>query len=518
MTRFNSSGLAIAVISGNQTWARGFGHGSGPFTDGGSSSVTPYTLFRAGSTTKSQIAAALAILVSSGQLNWSTPVSTILGEDVFSLHDTWSTEHMTAIDLLSHRTGYPRYDVGVLGRTVNETIHRLRYLRPATEPRQAWQYQNEMFTAAGAVVAQVSGMETSEFLKQKLWEPMGMLDTQLLPHVGDFEGMAACGEYFWNNDTQTFIGPIPKSDLSGGEGAGGVVTNVVDYAVYLRNMMGIVNGTEGSVPVLGEKNKNVLLGTHMFRSPEFDSFSQADDGFKFFTAPSWYGLGWIGDYVLGELAWHHDGGVGEARTDLWFFPRLGKGFAVMQNSVSPAVEVISREAVYEILGTPEGKRLPAEQDAAQADLILAISPSILYPEELSNPPPAQTAPSWTLAEHVGKYVNPGFVDISLSLACGNSTSRVSAPDSPAHPTRDENGCFLRTSLFNTASGWFGAELEHVNADKWLAWAYNDAYHGYFRPLKCLKVIFEGQGEAITRGNFLLRVDTLTTLEEFSKVE
>jgi len=117
---------------------------------------------------------------------------------------------------------------------------------------------------------------------------------------------------------------------------------------------------------------------------------------------------------------------------------------------------------------------------------------------------------------VGRYSNPGFADITLALEC-NTTSRVSAPGSPAHTTRDEKGCFLRTGVFNTGSGDLAIELDHVNGNKWVGWIYLVDARNYLRPFVCIKAVFEGEGDRVTKGNFLLRSDTTTSLESFDKL-
>nr|KAG5699667.1 hypothetical protein BaRGS_005115 [Batillaria attramentaria] len=71
-------GLTMAVVKGNETWAKGFGVADKET----GRPVTTSTLFGIGSITKSFTTAILAMLLNdTGRYTWETPVKDILGED-----------------------------------------------------------------------------------------------------------------------------------------------------------------------------------------------------------------------------------------------------------------------------------------------------------------------------------------------------------------------------------------------------------------------------------------------------
>lgn len=102
------SGLAIAVIQDEEIHAQGFGKAS---LDS-DKPVTPDTLFDIASSSKSLTAASVAILVADDeqypQVQWDTKMSSLLPEDFVMSMDQY-TKDITVEDVLSHRTGLPRY-------------------------------------------------------------------------------------------------------------------------------------------------------------------------------------------------------------------------------------------------------------------------------------------------------------------------------------------------------------------------------------------------------------------------
>lgn len=107
-------------------------------------------MFAIGSNSKLFTTLALGTLVEGGAtigpnssvpLKWSTKVADILGED-WQLEDKIAERHADLIDILSHRTGLPRHDLGWRrGQSTADSVTKLRYLRPSTEFRKESVYR-----------------------------------------------------------------------------------------------------------------------------------------------------------------------------------------------------------------------------------------------------------------------------------------------------------------------------------------------------------------------------------------
>lgn len=137
--------------------------------------VTADTLFAIGSTTKAFTAATVGALVDDGLLDWERPLRDYVPE--IQLHDPVVSDRLTVVDLLSHRSGLPRHEMvwlGHPGRTRAEVIRRLRFLPLSKDLRQAFQYCNLGYLAAGYAVEVLSGMPWEEYLRGRLLTPLGM--------------------------------------------------------------------------------------------------------------------------------------------------------------------------------------------------------------------------------------------------------------------------------------------------------------------------------------------------------
>ena len=83
---------------------------------------------------------------------------------------------MSIRDLLTHRSGLPRYDFLRFGVMLSreELVRRLRYLPPTASIREKYQYQNLMYTAAGYLTGQLAGLSWEELMEQRIFAPLGM--------------------------------------------------------------------------------------------------------------------------------------------------------------------------------------------------------------------------------------------------------------------------------------------------------------------------------------------------------
>ena len=82
-------------------------------------------------------------------------------------------------DLLTHRVGLERGDQLWYATTFDrdDILRRIRYLPPSSSVRSQFGYQNIMFLAAGQIVRSVTGKEWDDFVRERIFVPLGMNDT-----------------------------------------------------------------------------------------------------------------------------------------------------------------------------------------------------------------------------------------------------------------------------------------------------------------------------------------------------
>ncbi len=162
--------LVIAVRQGSEPIIKSYGSrlpdSLAPITD--------QTLVQIASVTKSITGLALGVLVHEGLASWDDPVVNHISE--FAVADPVASGAITLRDLVSHQAGLP----GLIGRFfdpdrgIGDVIAALRGRQLSPGHRQGFRYSNVGFALAGEVVAQVSGMPWDEFIRTRLFEPLGM--------------------------------------------------------------------------------------------------------------------------------------------------------------------------------------------------------------------------------------------------------------------------------------------------------------------------------------------------------
>lgn len=102
-----------------------------------------------------------------------------------------------------------------------------------------------MYATAGYLITHLTGLDLGAFFRRHLWAPMGMHETFL----GEYDpalpgsGLSAASGYWWVGGggrkglaSSSYV-RMPNVDARVDEGAGAVLSNVLDYARYLRVMM-----------------------------------------------------------------------------------------------------------------------------------------------------------------------------------------------------------------------------------------------------------------------------------------
>ncbi|KAI0888186.1 beta-lactamase/transpeptidase-like protein [Annulohypoxylon maeteangense] len=430
LERWHVPGIAVAVVDGEETWTEGYGISSFPSTP-----VTPSTLFYAGSTTKAFTAAIVSLLIDSGDytfdsgpLSWQTPLADLLRDDfVLAPGYEWPAAHLTLEDALSHRTGFPRHDKALARRygpdshpgTVRDVVRSLRYLPMVAEPRVEWRYCNVMYMVVSHAIQTLTGRWLGDTMKERIWTPLGMNDTFLSVEQAMDGGREVAGGYYWDYKGKGGFVEVPKLGLELANGAGGVVSNVRDYARWVRCLIQGDRGDGGAV-----------LSKEAHRELKRARIVQGLESQKGFDAPLAYALGWdVGTYK-GHRLFKHSGGMEAYGALVYFFPDLEFGVVTLANTAVTS-NVVGQELIWKLvdekLGIPKEDRYDwaglgnkmIQQQLKQPETAVEE----LYPKR-ADPPVPRTLP---LQEYVGVYSHPAYQNITLELVDGVDTASRTSP-------------------------------------------------------------------------------------------
>jgi CubicO group peptidase (beta-lactamase class C family) len=249
-------GMAVAIVKdGKVVLAKGYGVKEFSKQE----KVDENTLFAIASNTKAFTAAALAILVDEGKINWDDKARDYL--PYFKLYDPYVTEEMTIRDLLCHRCGLKTFSGDLLWYETSystvEVIKRARYLKPAYSFRSGYGYSNIMFMAAGEVVPAVTGKPWKDFIKERIFEPLGMKITNIgTTDLKKYNNVSAAHYVYLDGKTVTV--PYSSSDQLGG--AGSINSNVIEMAQWL--IMLLNNGVFDNQRILSEDSIQEMWSSH----------------------------------------------------------------------------------------------------------------------------------------------------------------------------------------------------------------------------------------------------------------
>lgn len=140
---------------------------------------TPDTKFRLGSITKQFTAAAVLLLAEDGKLSVDDPVSKFYP----AAPAAWSK--VTIKHLLTHTSGIPSYTSipGFFDKSSKlplspVEIVKLTQDKPLEfEPGSKFQYDNTAYVLLGVVIEKASGQAYADFLRTRIFTPLGMNDT-----------------------------------------------------------------------------------------------------------------------------------------------------------------------------------------------------------------------------------------------------------------------------------------------------------------------------------------------------
>jgi CubicO group peptidase (beta-lactamase class C family) len=403
-------GLGITVVEdGKVTLAKGYG----VRRMGGTDRVTDSTLFGVASNTKAFTAAALAMLVEAGKVEWDAPVTKYL--PAFEMNDPIVTKLMTVRDLLCHRSGLTLGAGDLMiwpnpTHTRAEIVAGLKYLPIGTGFRTGYAYDNVLYVVAGEVVAAVTGAPWEVFVQQRILDPLKMTDSVPLPSLlGDrprAEPHARMGPPVRGLGPQTVLPFDGSFDAAGA--AGGLHASPRDFGMWMQAQLGL-GTTPGGVKLWTEASAREMWKPHTITA--WSDGPTAENP----TAPSMqaYGLGWFVHDHRGERLLWHTGGLAGFISYTGLLPGRKSGIMVMTNAEEAP---LFRSLRY---GGPD--RLQGRDDydwIASSKRVQAKNDAKLVKDaaEAMTPKGGGAKPTLPLAAYAGTYRDRWYGTVTVSKA------------------------------------------------------------------------------------------------------
>ncbi|WP_348797000.1 serine hydrolase [Flavobacterium adhaerens] len=325
LTTFNVPGIAVAIVKdGKVVLSKGYGIKSIKTKE----KVDENTLFGIASNSKAFTTAALAMLVDEGKLKWDDKVVSYLPN--FKMYNEYVTNEFTIRDLVTHRSGLGLGAGDLMiwpdgnDFKTKDIIENLQYLKPVSDFRTKYDYDNLLYIVAGEIVHKVSGISWCDFIETKIMKPLDMKNS--------------AGSFLRLKDTSNVIAPhVPidgklkiisryKNQLF--DGAAGIYSSVNDMSKWM--IMQLNKGKYGSdnKPLFSEKQHNEMWTPQTIipvnTIPPYNTHFSA------------YGLGWFLSDVKGYKQVTHTGGLEGIVTQVTLIPELNLGIVVLTNQQSGA--------------------------------------------------------------------------------------------------------------------------------------------------------------------------------------
>jgi CubicO group peptidase (beta-lactamase class C family) len=333
------------------------------------------TIFRIYSMTKPITSVAFMMLVEEGRVALDEPVHKYIPEwkelGVFQAGTAPAfltrppARPMQIVDLLRHTSGltygfqqrgnvdaaYRKAKIGEveLAGTLDTMIADLAKIPLEFSPGEAWNYSVST-DVIGYLIGKISGMPFEQFLKARIFDPLGMADTDFFVPADKAHRFAACynadpggmmsfhaaekkGGLTLQDDPTTSSFLAKPSFISGG---GGLCSTAADYLTFCRALL--AGGELGGVRLIGPKTLALMTTNHLPGGRDLPEMSRS-----MFAEATYNGIGFgLGFSVTmdpaktlipgspGEYAWG-----GAATTSFWIDPRE-ELIAIFMTQVMPS--------------------------------------------------------------------------------------------------------------------------------------------------------------------------------------
>jgi CubicO group peptidase (beta-lactamase class C family) len=258
------------------------------------------TRFQIASVSKQFTAAAVLVMVDQGRIALDDPVNALIS----GCPPSWDA--ITLRHLLTHTSGlghwedYPEVDL-VAWREPDAVIQAFQGQAPLFEPGERFAYSSPGYVLLAHVVQRAADQPYRSFLAERIFEPLGMIDT----FVGAGAGRPTCAVGLVDGE------PTPSFELDAvGMGAGDVWSTVADLVRWDQAL--------ASGELLSQQSREATFAHQVWCG---------DD-----ATDVWYGFGWILGSLAGQpgVRYHTGQNAGFRALNVWL-PLQDVRFAALTN-------------------------------------------------------------------------------------------------------------------------------------------------------------------------------------------
>jgi CubicO group peptidase (beta-lactamase class C family) len=395
---WNVPGLSIAIVKDDRVvLAKGYGVA----TLGDSTPVDEKTLFAIGSSSKAFTAAAVAMLVDENKIKWDDRAAAHLPG--FQLLDPYVAQEITVRDLLCHRSGLGRAEFIWLSTPFDrdEILRRIRFVKPASSFRSRFGYQNIMYLAAGQIVARVTGKSWDDFVRERIFTPLGMSSSST--SIRAFAGQKNIATPHARVEGK--VQAIPWRNVDNIAPAGSINSNAVDMAEWIRLQLG-AGLYKGARLISSGAIKEMHEQQAIIRKEPPWTLLMPDTHFL------GYGLGWFVHDYRGRKVVQHGGNIDGMTALVGMIPDEKLGVSILSNLNGNALPTALMLRIFDaFLGGPARdwsadnlkaiKGLEEQGQAAQ--------------KKLEDARVKQTRPSLALKEYAGTYKDDALGEAKVAV-------------------------------------------------------------------------------------------------------
>jgi hypothetical protein len=273
-----------------------------------------------------------------------------------------------------------------------------------TSFRSAYAYDNILYAVAGLTIEQVSGKTWAEFVRDRIFAPVGMTETRTnCSELQPTDNVATGHALFDFKDLK----PVPAMAWDNNSAAGGIYSNLIDMTKWLKVQLAGGKLADGKTLFSEQRQKEMwaVVTPIKINEPAVPALAGTKPNFL------GYGHGWnLSDYHGKKVVSHTGGWPGQV-SKVVMIPELKLGVVVLTNQeVGAAFQAITWRALDAFLDV-----VPTDWVAAYAEAVKKSGGDAdgSWAKHVAARD-ASSKPSLALTSYAGTYRDAWYGDVTLT--------------------------------------------------------------------------------------------------------